>query len=230
MSAWQIAALPYGKSCSAYAAKLISSTLKKNFLPTIFQFTKTVDGKHVLIVCPAKNYVSPQLMANIGAANLWWDRHFADQISMLHNILQHAAACRNCAETALHWHQHYFLHLPHSKIMFCFILPCGIVWTHHYVIVWDHHWLFHIIFIKNETSFLLKMKYWGSRINFEVPYLEVGGEAQNVVYFSIIHRLTVKISNVFPRMETSLMYFFYQKGQISKDISQKPIAEWTFPE
>ncbi len=30
------------KSCSAYAAKLISSTLKKNFVSTISQFTKTV--------------------------------------------------------------------------------------------------------------------------------------------------------------------------------------------
>ncbi len=38
-----ITTLVLGKSCSAYAAKLITSTLKKNFLPTVFQFTKTVE-------------------------------------------------------------------------------------------------------------------------------------------------------------------------------------------
>ncbi len=54
-AAWRNAALPHGKSCSAYAAKLISSTLKKNFLLTIFQFTKTVDEKHVHIICHGKN-------------------------------------------------------------------------------------------------------------------------------------------------------------------------------
>ncbi len=38
-------ALPRGKTCSAYASKLITSTLKNNFLPTIFQFTKTMTLK-----------------------------------------------------------------------------------------------------------------------------------------------------------------------------------------
>ncbi len=33
------AALPCGKSCSAYAANLFVSTLKKNFWLTIFQLT-----------------------------------------------------------------------------------------------------------------------------------------------------------------------------------------------
>ncbi len=37
------AALLRGKSYSAYAANLIASTLKKNFLQTIRQVTKTVE-------------------------------------------------------------------------------------------------------------------------------------------------------------------------------------------
>ncbi len=36
------AASPCGKNSSAYAAKLITSTLKKNFLPTIFQFSAII--------------------------------------------------------------------------------------------------------------------------------------------------------------------------------------------
>ncbi len=35
--------LPYGKSCMACATKLFTSTFKKNFLPTIIQFAKTVE-------------------------------------------------------------------------------------------------------------------------------------------------------------------------------------------
>ncbi len=39
-AAWSNAALSYGKSCSAYAAKLISSTLKKNFFWLYFSSQK----------------------------------------------------------------------------------------------------------------------------------------------------------------------------------------------
>ncbi len=49
--------LPPDKNFSAYAAKLIMSALKNDFLPTIFQFTKTVNEKHVHIICHTKNYI-----------------------------------------------------------------------------------------------------------------------------------------------------------------------------
>ncbi len=74
-----IAAMPRSRSCSAYAANLFASTLKKNFSLTIFQVTKTVQltlnnttsklcriflsdwllqfWNSLLIICHAKNYV-----------------------------------------------------------------------------------------------------------------------------------------------------------------------------
>ncbi len=90
----QIATLLHGKSYSAYAAKLISSILKNNSLPTILQFTKIVDEKHIRIICCAKNYVSLQLTANISMTNLWWDRQFADQIIMLRHVETAPKPCR----------------------------------------------------------------------------------------------------------------------------------------
>ncbi len=99
-------------------------------MATIFQFTKTVDKKHVHVICHTKNYISLQSTANISAANLWWDRHFANQIFMPWcGILQHATACRNHAEAAPHRRLHYFRHLPRGKAAFCYILPCDKVWT-----------------------------------------------------------------------------------------------------
>ncbi len=96
----------------------------------LFQFTNTVDKKHVHIVCRAKNYVPLQLMVNISVANLWWDRHFADWIFTPRSILQLATACRNYDEAILYWHPLYFWHLPCGKAA---LLPCSIVWMHLYI-------------------------------------------------------------------------------------------------
>ncbi len=71
-------------------------------------------------------------MTNIGVANLWWDKHFANWIFMPWGILQYAAACRSCAKAVPHWHLHYFQHLPCGKAVLGCILLCGIVWTHLY--------------------------------------------------------------------------------------------------
>ncbi len=50
-------ALLYRKGCLAYAAKLITSTLKKNFCQLYFNLHKLWNEKHVRITCRAKNYV-----------------------------------------------------------------------------------------------------------------------------------------------------------------------------
>ncbi len=68
---WQNLALPCGKCCSAYAAKLIKFTLKRIFPQLYFILQKLWNEKHIRIIYRTKNYVSLQLMANIGAAILW---------------------------------------------------------------------------------------------------------------------------------------------------------------
>ncbi len=70
-----------------------------------------------------------QLTANIGAANLWWYRHFADRIFMLRGILQHAASWGSHAGATPHWRLHYFQYLPRGEVALCCILPHGIVWS-----------------------------------------------------------------------------------------------------
>ncbi len=65
--------------------------IKKNFLPTIFQF-QVRDS--LLIICRAKNYVYTKVKGKYRHAKLWWDRHFVDQIFMPCGILQHDVACR----------------------------------------------------------------------------------------------------------------------------------------
>ncbi len=74
-------ALPRGKSCSAYAANSIVSTLKKNFLQTYFRLQKLWNETSELRLIFFSNWLMP--FWNPLAANLWWDRHFADRIFML---------------------------------------------------------------------------------------------------------------------------------------------------
>ncbi len=107
-----IAALPCGKSCSAYAANWFASTLKNYFLLTTVQVTKTVElilkkttSKLRMIFLSdwlfqfwnfLPSYASPKIMstlqsmANIDVAKLWWD--FAKQFFMPAGLSQHAEA------------------------------------------------------------------------------------------------------------------------------------------
>ncbi len=82
--------------------------IKKNFLSTIFQFTKTVDEKHASYAAPkiTSHYSWRQIS---GTANLWCDRHFADWIFMPRGILQPVMLKL----------RRYFRHLPHGKTAFC---------------------------------------------------------------------------------------------------------------
>ncbi len=100
------APLPWGKSCSAYAVNLFASTLKNNFLLSIFRVTKTVklmlkkttiELSLIFYLTGCCNSETPyshdlvkimstlQSMANIRWQTLW-DRHFADQIFMPHGM------------------------------------------------------------------------------------------------------------------------------------------------
>ncbi len=86
-----MAALLRGKSCSAYATNSIASTLKNNFLQTQKLRNKTSELR-LIFFC---NWLMPfwnPLLIIYRVANLWWDRHFADRIFMLHGMLRHAEA------------------------------------------------------------------------------------------------------------------------------------------
>ncbi len=101
--------------------------IKKNFLPTVSQFKKTVEWEtHICNICCAKNYIYTKLTANMGAATLRWYQYIANWVYMLHGICNMPWH----AEAVPHWHLHYFWHLPHGKATLCCILPCGIVWRH----------------------------------------------------------------------------------------------------
>ncbi len=85
------AALLLGKSCSAYTAKLITSKLKKNYLPTIFIFTKTVEWETPKHHMPHQKLHLHYSWWQILARQTFDDTDTSDRIFMPHGILQHAA-------------------------------------------------------------------------------------------------------------------------------------------
>ncbi len=80
-----------GRSSSAYVTKLITSTLKKNFLPKIFQFTKTVQWK------TCTNYMMRQkLRLTTVDGKYWHDKPLMRPIfcqSNFHVTLYSATCC-----------------------------------------------------------------------------------------------------------------------------------------
>ncbi len=64
--------LPRGRSCSAYAARLIMSTLKKNFCQLYFSSKNCGMRNRYASYAAQKIKSILQLMADISAANLWW--------------------------------------------------------------------------------------------------------------------------------------------------------------
>ncbi len=122
-------ALPCGKSCSAYATKLIMFTLKNNFLPTIFQFTKTMEWKtrtrHMphqklcLTTVDSKyRHGKPLMRPTLCRSNFHAVQHSATCHSM-------QKPCRSCVAL--------MSTLFSIFAMFCCILPYGIMWMHLYI-------------------------------------------------------------------------------------------------
>ncbi len=122
------AALPRGKSCSAYATKLIPSTLKR-ILSTIFQFTKTVEQETRMHHMPCQKLCLTTVDGKYRRGKPLMRLTLCQSNFIPCSILQHAAVCRNHAKAALHLHPHYFMQLPHNKASFCCIFLCGIVLT-----------------------------------------------------------------------------------------------------
>ncbi len=117
------AALPCGNSCSAYATKSIESTLKKNFLQTNFRLQKLWNETSELRLIFFSNWVMPfwnPLLIICCAANLWWDRHFADRIFMPHGMQKPCLSCAALTHTLFSpfatWRGHIFFDsaMPYS--------------------------------------------------------------------------------------------------------------------
>ncbi len=119
-------ALSHNKSCLAMnVTKLITSALKKNFLPTIFQFTETVTLKFPTHHKPHQKLCLHYSWRHI---SIW---QTVDETGTLPiEFLCHVAFCNmpQHAEAVPCWCLHYFWHLPHVETALCCILPHSIVW------------------------------------------------------------------------------------------------------
>ncbi len=116
------AALPRGKSCSAYTTNAIASTWKKNFFADLFQVTKTVERDRWtcsdFFLQLADTILKP-LTHHMLRGFFWWNRQFADRIFRPRSIERHAAAKPT--------------QRPHILVAwrnFCRTLLLGIVWMY----------------------------------------------------------------------------------------------------
>ncbi len=122
------AALPRGKSCSAYAANAIASAWKKNFTQTFFRLPKLWNKIGELGLIFFSNWLIPfwnsLLTYHIPRSFFRWDRQFADRIFRPRSIERHATAKPTQRPHILVAWRNFCRTGP------CRCVPRGIVWTH----------------------------------------------------------------------------------------------------